>query len=421
MQIICVDKIDQTILGDWKRPILVEDQTAFFQYTSGSTSDPKGVQITHRNILHNCLVMEKEYRSNYYSKGVNWLPPFHDMGLVGVILHPLFTGFPSALMSWVSVIEKPVLWLKEIEKCKATIVCSPNFMFDYCVEKIKPEEKEGLDLSSLEIMINGGEPIRKETMKRFYEAIRENGLRSDVFYPSYGMAESTLFIAAKQWKNISLECYPETDEIDWVSYGASYPEQIVQIVDPETCKRLQEEKIGEIWVSSPSVAKGYWKQDDLNHEIFGAQLKNFPDVNFLRTGDLGFVKNNELYVTGRLKDLIIYRGRNIYPQDLELVVETAHSALRKGFSAAFSIDTNEQEEIVIVQELRFGFRSLEPEEIFSAILEGINEFFHFIPTTILLTKPGSVLKTSSGKIRRNACREKYRAKEFPIVFQWHDS
>ncbi|MFZ6028539.1 MAG: amino acid adenylation domain-containing protein [Chloroflexota bacterium] len=408
---------------NWQKPELSPHSLAFLQYTSGSTANPKGVMLTHENLLSNSRMICTGFEHTPESKGVIWLPPYHDMGLIGGILQPLYVGFPTVLMSPTAFLQSPIRWLRAISRYQATTSGGPNFAYDLCVEKTSPEQLANLDLSHWDLAFTGAEPVREGTLERFSEAFGPCGFRREAFYPCYGLAEATLIVSGgkkstlprvKEFDKLALEQNHATDAGTnkanaqaLVGCGNSFAGQQIAIVNPQTCLRCETNQIGEIWVAGPSVAKGYWDKPRESAETFQAYLSGTKEGPFLRTGDLGFIKDGELFVTGRLKDLIIIRGRNLYPQDIELAVEQSHPGLRPGGCAAFPVDVSGQERLVIVQELERHYRRADPEEIFQSIRQTVAEAFTVQVHSIVLINPGSLPKTSSGKVQRHACRKAF--------------
>ncbi|MBE9214687.1 amino acid adenylation domain-containing protein [Plectonema cf. radiosum LEGE 06105] len=414
------------------------DSLAFLQYTSGSTGMPKGVMVSHGNLLANLAAIHQCFAHSSHSQGVIWLPPYHDMGLIGGILQPLYGGFPVALMSPVDFLQKPFQWLEAISRYKATTSGGPNFAYDLCVRKITPEQRETLDLSSWEVAFNGAEPIRAETLTKFAETFASCGFRASSFYPCYGMAESTLIVTGGVKKDAPIltsvdgkgllenRVIPASTKTNYaqtfVSSGNNIENHQIVIVHPETLQRCSDDEVGEIWIRGASVAQGYWRKVEETQATFSAYLADTQEGSFLRSGDLGFLQNGELFVTGRLKDLIIIRGRNYYPQDIELTVETSHIAVKESASAAFSVDINGQEHLVVTCEVeREYLRKLDGDAIAKNILQAVGEEHELQVHTILLLKTGSIPKTSSGKIRRRACRAGFLAGDLNLVWDWSKS
>ena len=445
-------KVDAELEPDWaerwERPEIDGETLAFLQYTSGSTGTPKGVMLSHSNLLHNSLRIMQAFEITRSQSGVFWLPSFHDMGLIGGILVPLYGGKFNVLMSPVAFLQKPLRWLQAISKYRATISGGPNFAYELCVRKITPEQRRELDLSSWSLAFNGAEPVRPETIDAFSEAFAPCGFRREAFFPCYGLAESTLMVTGgmkfeppviRAFDATSLETgaaqvrggfAPGTRRL--VGSGRELDGQDVRIVDPHTNEALPPGMIGEIWVSGPSVAQGYWNRADETLATFGAMLAR-PDVGstsqalkawqpnpgpYLRTGDLGFFDNGELFVTGRLKDLIIIRGRNHYPQDIELSVEKASALVRPGSVAAFSVDVEGRERVVVVAELERGKReSDELADGFESIRRQLAIEHELALEGIVLVRPNSIPKTSSGKIQRHACKRMFLDGTLEVVEQ----
>lgn len=353
LQLLPTDNLSTELAEQWQKPALSSDSLAFLQYTSGSTGKPKGVMVSHGNLLHNQRLIKDGFGHTDKTIVLGWLPLFHDMGLIGNMLQPLYLGVPCILMSPIAFIQKPFRWLQAISRYKVTTSGGPNFAYDLCVQKITPEQREQIDLSSWEVAFNGAEPVRAETLERFTIAFEPCGFRKEAFYPCYGMAEATLIITGgektvspvvQDFAGIALEQNmvvaaggSERNIHKLVGCGRTWLDAKVIIVDPETRIKCSAGQVGEIWTSSLSIAQGYWKNSEATEQTFCAYLANTDDGPFLRTGDLGFVWDGELFITGRHKDLIIIRGRNYYPQDIELTVEESHPALRQGSGAVFSI------------------------------------------------------------------------------------
>ncbi|NOZ90887.1 MAG: AMP-binding protein, partial [Epsilonproteobacteria bacterium] len=386
------------------------EDIAFLQYTSGSTGEPKGVMVTHANIMSNMEALHQLVGYTKESRCVSWLPLFHDMGLMGGVLEPLYIGCEITLMSPTYFLQKPIRWLEAISRYQADISGGPNFAYELCINSIKDKDLEGLNLSSWKSAVNGAEPIYKETLERFTQKFAPYGFRETTHYPCYGMAETTLIITGgeqeSRFNSISLDSdklkeglvVPTNQGQSLISCGKPTLEHKV-IIDTK-----DNEDIGEILVKGSSVAKGYWNNKAKTKEVFGE---------YLRTGDLGFIYNNELFVCGRVKDLIIIRGQNYYPQDIEISVYNAHEALVDMGCAVFSIEKEGSERLVIVQEIKRTYlRKYNPQEIFSAICEEVGKEHELMVYDIVLIKPNGLLKTSSGKIQRYRNREFYLNGEF---------
>ncbi len=338
---LCTDQLPADAEDEWRTPDVHGDTLAFLQYTSGSTGIPKGVMLTHANLMHNSALISYAFEHTRSGLGVFWLPSYHDMGLIGGILQPMYIGQSSVLLSGMSFLQKPFRWLSAIARYKATISGGPNFSYDLCVRKITDEQREQLDLSRWCLAFNGAEPVRADTIDAFSKAFAPCGFRREAFYPCYGMAEATLMVSGgfksslpvvRTFDAQALENHHVVDALadeegarELVGSGAALLDQRIVIADPEEMTSLPPDKVGEIWVSGPSVAQGYWQRGEETSRTFHAYLKDTGEGPFLRTGDLGFLQGGELFITGRLKDLIIIRGLNHYPQDIERTVTKSHA------------------------------------------------------------------------------------------------
>lgn len=497
LQWLATDDLESGIEANWRKPKLEQDTIAFLQYTSGSTGTPKGVMVSHGNLLHNAAMTYRWMGHSPESKFVSWLPIYHDMGLIGGILQPLYGDFPCVLMSPTAFLQRPYRWLQAISRYGGTTSGAPNFAYDLCAQKITEEQRADLDLSSWQVAFNGAEPIRYETLERFSNTFADCGFRKEAFYPCYGMAEATLLVAGgdkeTEYKTKTVnkealaedrivEALEESDSQVLVGCGRSIGGQEVIIVNPDSFVVCEHNHVGEIWVRGDSVAKGYWQRVEETEEVFHAKTfilewgqrrkggdfkvgrsqkisdmgelgdeeldvnflpisprafpcayrrrgvarlsPHLPNNNndqsvkqnhFLRTGDLGFLDEaGELFVTGRLKDLIIIRGRNLYPQDIELTAERSHKALRLGSNAAFTVEVENEERLVIVQELEFRAKP-NLEEVIAAIRQGVTETHEIQVYGVVLIKAGSISKTSSGKIQRRATRNLFLEDKLNIV------
>lgn len=422
---------------EWSKIKLDHNSLAFLQYTSGSTSSPKGVMVSHGNLLHNEWMLQTASGNHERTIQLGWLPFYHDMGLIGNVLHALYIGSTYIFMSPTDFLQRPYRWLEAITKYRATVSGGPNFAYDLCLRKITDEQMSTLDLSSWEIAFNGAEPVRSETIERFSEKFADCGFRKEAFWPCYGLAEGTLLVTSvrksempkyltvdkrKLELNEVVEVTENTkDALTIVSCGQSWCDEKVLIVDPETFEECPSNRVGEIWVKSSSVAKGYWNRHEDTKTFFQACLAS-GEGEFLRTGDLGFIKDGELYVTGRLKDVIVIRGRNYYPNDIEFIVEqTDPAAINTGSSAAFSVEVGTEEKLVIVAELNRAYRPRRTDDnqdtikkLLTKIRERVMDEFQVQPHAILLIKTGTIPKTSSGKIQRFACKQAFLKNEFEI-------
>src|SRR5215213_4416726 len=353
--LLASDEVPETEATEWSPTNCGPDDVAYIQYSSGSTSSPKGVVISHRNLMCNQRMLQQAFATSNDSIIVSWLPHFHDMGLVGVIQRAIYVGMSAVLMAPLEFIRRPVQWLRAISRYRASISIAPNFAYDLCVERVKDEATGELDLSCWQVAFNGSEPVKAETMKRFAEKFGRTGFRAESFYPCYGLAEATVFVSSRAPSE------PVVSQRQVVSCGPTCASERVLIVDPKTRWRRSEGVEGEIWVAGPHVAQGYWKRPDETRQTFRACLSDNGDGPFLRTGDLGFLLDGQLYVTGRLKELIILHGKNHYPQDIETTVATSHPLLRRDCGAAFSVDVTGREELVVLHEVK---RQTPPEKSF---------------------------------------------------------
>ena len=428
------DQVPAGIEADWRHPAILADTLAFLQYTSGSTSQPKGVMLSHGNLMHNLEAIRHGFQVGSSDVGVFWLPSYHDMGLIGGILEPLYTSAVSTLMSPVSFLQRPFRWLDAISKYKATTSGAPNFAYDLCVDKITPEQLETLDLSSWSLAVCGAEPIRPETLERFARTFEPAGFRRSSFYPCFGLAESTLIVSGGdgpaeprlltidrkplERDRVVLSSSDDANSLTLISCGRSIIDQKIVIVNPASLNRCAENEVGEVWVTGPSVAKGYWGLEEETQKTFGVYIADTGEGPFMRSGDLGFLQNDELFITGRLKDLIIINGSNHYPHDIELTVESSHPALQVSGGAAFSVTENGKEQLVIVQEVTRQGRQADISKVTSAIRQAVAEKHDLQVFAIALVKPMSIPKTSSGKIQRRATRNAFLDGELEVVGEW---
>ncbi|MBE0684226.1 MAG: amino acid adenylation domain-containing protein [Anaerolineales bacterium] len=428
------DQVPAGLEADWRDPNITTDTLAFLQYTSGSTSQPKGVMLSHGNLMHNLEAISRGFHIDSTVKGVFWLPSYHDMGLIGGILEPMYLGGETTLMSPPSFLQRPVRWLEAITRYHGNTCGAPNFAYDLCVDKVTPEQMEKLDLSSWTLAFCGAEPIRPETLERFARAFAGCGFRKTSFYPCFGMAESTLIVSGADGPSEprtftadrkSLEndrvvpaLANEAGSVTMVNCGPSIIDQKIVIVNPNTLLRCGKNQVGEIWVAGPSVAQGYWRLEEETRRTFQAYIADTNEGPFLRTGDLGFLQNDELFITGRLKDLIIIHGSNHYPQDIELTVESSHTALQPAGGAAFSITEDGKEQLVIVQEVTRQNRQADINEVAASIRQAVADKHDLQIFAIVLIKPMSIPKTSSGKIQRRACKTAFLNGELEVVGEW---
>ncbi len=429
----------------WRDPGVDRDTLAFLQYTSGSTATPKGVMVTHGNLLHNEELIknacEHDGIGGVGEQGtpcVSWLPLYHDLGLIGNMIQSMYVGVPCTLMAPVSFLQSPVRWLKAISTYGGHTSGGPNFAYELCVYKVSPEQREGLDLSSWRVAFNGAEPVREETLRKFAKVYAPYGFRPEALYPCYGLAETTLIVSAGTKHERHVATAFRADELGrnrivpaaegepsrvLVGCGRILGDLEAVIADPETRERRPEGTVGEIWVKGGSIARGYWNRPDVTEETFNAYLSEGATDGygpFLRTGDLGFLWNGELFITGRQKDLVIIRGTNHYPQDLELTVERAHRALRPGSGAAFSVDVDGEERLVVVQEIQREARSADVDEIAAAVRKALADDHEVQLHALALIKPGAIPKTTSGKIQRRQSKADFLEGRLDLVGLWKE-
>jgi acyl-CoA synthetase (AMP-forming)/AMP-acid ligase II len=432
------DQVDLSLADRWRSPKIDGDTLAFLQYTSGSTGQPKGVMVTHGNVLHNSEVIYQSFGHHPQTKILMWLPMFHDMGLIGGVMQPLFAGLPAVLMSPIALAQQPFLWLQALSKYQITTSGGPNFAYDLLCHKITDEQRASLDLSHWEVAFTGAEPVRAETLEKFSQLYKPCGFKKEAFYPCYGMAEGTLLITG-----IDASEYPTITYLDQtaltqdkvlavtaehphakavVSCGHTWLGDEVIIVNSETKIQCQGDRIGEIWAAGAGIGKGYYQRAEQTEATFQATLADNPNQTYLRTGDLGFIKDGELYITGRIKDMMILWGRNHYPQHIEETVASCHPALRPNHGAAFSIDLGGEEQLVIAHEVnRTDLRTLNAEEVIGAIRLAVGEQNMANVFAVALLKTGSISKTSSGKIQRKACQSMFLDGSLNTVAQWQQS
>lgn len=432
---LATDRPGLRMADDWRGFSPDPETMALLQYTSGSTDSPKGVMVSHGNLLGNLTAIYECEENDADSVSVTWLPPYHDMGLVEGMLQPLFGGYTCYQMPPVGFLRRPLTWLESISRYRATNSGAPNFAYDLCVDKTTPEQRRQLDLSRWRVAYNGAEPVRPRTLERFHRAFEGCGFRWNAFYPVYGLAEATLVVSSGRQSStpVFLNVDAETlgrdrviaarqsgrVSVTLVSCGAPAPGTEVAIVHPRTRRRCGPGEVGEIWVAGPGVTRGYWRKPQQTERIFGARLADSRKGPFLRTGDLGLLRDGELYVTGRLKDVIIIRGRKHYAQDIESTVEHCHPAIRASGCASFAIYTTEAERLAVVAELerrprnkgsaadRFdrGRAVSQNGSVIDAIRQAVAERHEIDVHMVALLPPGAIPRTTSGKLRRRRCRE----------------
>jgi acyl-CoA synthetase (AMP-forming)/AMP-acid ligase II len=432
------DEVDAGLAAGWRPPDLSADDLALLQYTSGSTSLPKGVMVSHGNLLANEEMIRRAFDQSRESVVVSWLPPYHDMGLIGGLLQPLYLGARCVLMPPVAFLQRPLRWLRAIARHRGTTSGGPNFAYELCLRRIGEAERAELDLSSWKVAFNGAEPVRAETLERFIDRFGPYGLRPDTITPCYGLAEATLYVTGRKpgegWRSVSIardalgrtgsarSATPDQSARSLVGCGSPAPQTRVLIVDPATREPRRDGRVGEVWVASPSVADGYWRREAETAETFQARTAT-GDGPYLRTGDLGFLRDGELFLTGRRKDLIVVNGQNYYPADIEAVCEAAVPEIRANCGAAFAVESQHgaAEELVVVYEVDAGLDKEACASVIDAIRRCVSAEFGLPPRNVVLVAPRTVPKTSSGKVQRWLCRRQYLTGNLGAVARWPSS
>ena len=443
MRWVATDKVPGDLALEWRSPAVTRNTVALLQYTSGSTADPKGVEISHGNLLHNSEYISRIFAFNPNGVTVSWLPAFHDMGLMNGIIQPVYKGRPCYLMPAVSFLMQPARWLQAISRYRATISGGPNFAYELCNRRITVEQRQTLDLSSWDVAYSGAEPVRAATVKRFVATFASCGLRPRAFHPCYGLAEATLMVSGGglndgMFRTIQTKAFEQNRIVDavvgdqnartLVSSGQTMDDTRVVVVRPDSMTTCAPDEVGEIWVSGPSVTQGYWNRAEETERACRATLKDTGEGPFLRTGDLGFMQNGELFITGRLKDLIIISGRKLYPHDIELTVEQSHPAIRPSCCAAFAVDGPDEEQLIIVAEVEPGYQPgiggpadaqtrsrahgrklLDVEATIRTIRRAVAEQHDARVRTVVLIRAGRIPMTTSGKLQRHACKANFLA------------
>ncbi|MBA2677702.1 MAG: fatty acyl-AMP ligase, partial [Ktedonobacteraceae bacterium] len=438
---LTVDTLDLVEREYWWNQDVTPDTLAFLQYTSGSTSTPKGVMVSHGNLAHNLKMIHTLWRisESEHPVGVYWLPIFHDMGLIAGILSPMYSGYPAYFMTPADFLQRPLRWLQAISAYRGTVTSAPNFAYELCLRRVQEKDLEDLDLSSLTGVGNAAEPVRASTLERFSRYFAHCGFSVNAFQPGYGLAEATLLVTSliagtpvqiahvDKTRLDQNEFIVTDDPQGWPMVGCGLPlhDQRVVIVDPATLLPCSEQQIGEVWITGPSITAGYWQRPDESNTTFQAHLAT-GEGPFLRTGDLGALQKDNLFITGRLKDLIIIDGRNLYPQDIEFTAEKAHPAIRPECCVAFSVDEGDKESLVVLVEIDHRYRpassadsdyTLDLQEIVKSVREAVSEHYEILVQKVVLLKIGGILKTSSGKPQRHACRQAFLHNELK---SWND-
>jgi len=441
MRWLATDNLSSGLASGWEAPAVTSNTLILLQYTSGSTTAPKGVMVSHGNLLHNSAHISQAFKITGDTVSVTWLPVFHDMGLTNGIVQPVYGGRQCFLMPPQAFLQRPVRWLQAISRYKAAVSGGPNFAYELCTRRITPEQRETLDLSSWYAAYNGAEPIRADTLKRFAAAFACCGFRPTFSYPCYGLAEATLMVSGGPLEREPILCIAQAAALEQsrvveasapqrhirtlVGCGEAMPDTRIVIVEPELLTACAPDAVGEIWVSGPTVAAGYWNRPEETECVFAAHLADTGEGPFLRTGDLGFLKDGELFVTGRLKDLIIIGGRNLYPHDIELTVQQSHPAIRPGCCAAFSVEVADEERLIVLAEVerRYqparhrpggeprahpnGHPPLDVEAVVRAIRRAVAQEHDVRVHAVVLLRAGSIPKTPSGKLQRRACQSSF--------------
>lgn len=423
-----------------ERPItaISSDTLAFLQYTSGSTGAPKGVMVSHGNLLSNFRMLQKALKQDEKTVTVSWLPLFHDMGLIGNALQMIYLGATCILMPPEAFLMKPIRWLEAISRYKADHSGGPNFAYELCCKRIKPDRIAQLDLSNWDIAFVGAEPIRALTLEQFAETFAPAGFSEQAFFPCYGLAEASLFVTGRgrangcrnlDFSKTELEKHHAQLAMDstgsdtrrLVSCGTSWINGSVKIVNTETLNQCPENEIGEIWATGPHITKGYWNHPSATEATFSARLPEDPNTQYLRTGDLGFINQGELFICSRLKDHIIIAGRNHDPADIEESVGNCHTAIKSDCCIAFSVLNDERECLVVVTELERTARNHEQSEIIQAIRSAVAVNHDLMTHAISLIQPASCPRTSSGKVRRQACKQAWANNTLLLIPPHHAS
>ena len=426
--------------GTYQEPALSPQDIAFIQYTSGSTSTPKGVVVSHRNVLTNARMMQRAAKQGMDRVIVSWLPQYHDLGLMTGIILPVVAGARSILMSPLDFLKRPALWMSSIHRYQATDTSAPNFALDLCVQKVPPEERAQWDLRSLKICLVGAEPVRHASLERFVRTFERHGLSRQSMLPGYGLAEAVVGVSCARMGDTWKTAFVDADELAQnrvvevepthpsalalVASGSPIEEVTLEIVNPETCEPVASGQVGEVWITGLQVAMGYWQRDIESEQTFKARLAHGDERDWLRTGDFGFIRDAQLYITGRIKDVIILRGRNHYPQDVEITVELSHPRVRQGSVIAFGIEHEGAEGLVLVAEVDLRQLSTEQQkratldEIVTAIGAAVGTAHGLPVRDVALLKPRTIDKTSSGKLARQSCRQRYLSGTLDAEFIW---
>jgi acyl-CoA synthetase (AMP-forming)/AMP-acid ligase II len=429
LAMVCTDEIRGSAEA-WERPDVNAASLAMLQYTSGSTGTPKGVMVSHGNLIHNEKMIQAAFHSDSNSVSVTWLPLFHDMGLIGCMLHTYWLGATCYFMPPTAFLRRPARWLEAISRYRATLSGGPNFAYELCAEKARKEAYPELDLSSWKVAFNGAEPVRYASMERFALTHAVYDFDPHAWVPAYGMAESTLVITAGNGRQLPMVRHldrtklgarqvvrvADGEGVTAVGCGHNLPGQTIRIVDPISLAQCAPDRIGEIWVAGPHVTHGYWERPDASRDTFAAYVADTGEGPFLRTGDLGFVCDGEMFVAGRIKDMMIVNGVNYYPQDIEATGEVAADELAPGGAAAFAIDTGSGERVVLVAEVRrSAMRNLDRRTLIAKVRQLVQDQHELALADLVLIRQGSLPKTSSGKVQRTRAQQLYLAHELTTL------
>ncbi|MES2948752.1 MAG: type I polyketide synthase [Pseudomonadota bacterium] len=433
---LAVDELNNADEANWIAPDIAPDGLAYLQYTSGSTSRPRGVMVTHGNLLAYCASWQASAQQDHTDVFVTWLPLFHDMGLIMGVVQPLFVGATIVMMPPPTFLQRPLRWLMAISRYRGTASFAPNFAYELCAATLDEVQRKALDLSSWSSAGNGAEPVRADTLSRFAERFASCGFRQEAMNPFYGLAETTLSVVQRAKLEVPLIRMVDAEALKldlflpvldssietrpMVSCGRAWLDINVIAVKPDSCRPCESSEIGEIWVAGPIVARGYWNQPEATAATFDAYLSN-GDGPFLRTGDLGALYQGEIYITGRIKDVIVIRGQNHYPQDIEQTVFRSHTALEAGYSAAFSVEVGGVERLVVAQEVRRSRRKkFDGADVVEAVRAAIAERHGLALYAFVLLSPASIQITSSGKIQRKACKHNFLNGLFDPLHTWRE-
>jgi acyl-CoA synthetase (AMP-forming)/AMP-acid ligase II len=438
----CVPDVAVGDAEKWVAPDVDAGTAAVVQYTSGSTRSPNGVVLTHRNLLHNLEIVRQAWHGDEHAIIVFWVPPHHDMGLIGGILNPLYVGCTAVLMSPTAFIKRPMRWLEAVSRHRATMTAGPNFAYELCAERSSATERAALDLSNWSTAFISAEPVRAATLRAFADAFAPAGFRPEAFHPAYGLAEATVLVSGSSDSAVPavqhidrsalgedhvVDVSPEdSTAVELVGCGHPLGGQRVVIVDPETRRECGADEVGEVWIAGTSIAQGYWGKPDETAQTFSAFLSETDEGlfrgPFLRTGDMGFLRSGELFIIGRCKDLVVIRGKNYYPNDVEATVQDCHPAFLSGRGAVFAVtpESDAPEQLVVVQEVNLPRVSeTELHEIVDAIQAAITKHHGVQADSVVLVEPMRIPTTSSGKIQRGQCRQQFLDRDLETVAEWH--